>query len=81
MAGRNRLARLTGDPGFQCGKCEVVAVGLLGLKRRTVEFGGMVAFDEAEEGAGLELEAAESNGFQISLYSYISVNRYINLVA
>jgi len=50
---------LRGDQGFEGRQCLVITVGLIRIKGRTVEFSDLVAFDETEEGAGLELETAQ----------------------
>jgi len=57
--GAVEIARLAGDQGFEGRQRMTLAVGLVRIEGRTVEFSDLVAFDETEEGAGLELEAAE----------------------
>ena len=49
--GAVEVARLAGDQGFEGGQRMALAVGLVGIEGRTVEFSDLVAFDEAEEGA------------------------------
>lgn len=57
--GAVEIARLAGSEDFERGQCVEVAGGRVAAERRAFEFGDLAPFDEAEEGAGLVLEAAE----------------------
>jgi len=63
--GAVEVVRLGGDQDFQRGQRMALAGGLIARERRAVEFSDLVPFDEAEEGAGLELEATEFHNLSI----------------
>lgn len=64
------LRHFAGDEGFEGGQCVQGTGGLVAAERRAVELGDLVAFDDAEEGAGLMLEAAEFHIWSLRLFLF-----------